>query len=56
MQVKTVMVIECACCGKYLGEKDGRGVEGPTSSVCDNCLDIYYPEQADRVRELGRAA
>ena len=29
--------IECAWCGKYMGEKDGYGVEGVTHGMCKQC-------------------
>jgi uncharacterized Zn finger protein (UPF0148 family) len=38
----TVMPIECAWCGIPLGEKNGEGVEGTTSGICPDCLEIEY--------------
>ena len=32
------MKIVCACCGKDMGEKDGKGIEGISHGVCDQCL------------------
>ena len=29
--------IECAWCGRYMGERDGYGVEGVTHSICEQC-------------------
>ena len=40
MAKKTVLTIECAGCGAGMGTKDGQGVEGVTSSFCDECLQI----------------
>jgi len=31
------MQIECAWCGKSMGEKDGQGQEGVTSGICPEC-------------------
>jgi DNA-directed RNA polymerase subunit RPC12/RpoP len=36
-QKHTVLMIVCAWCGKPMGEKDGKGVEGTTSSICPEC-------------------
>ena len=33
------MKIMCAWCGKDLGEKDGKGEEGISHSICEKCLD-----------------
>jgi len=38
------MKIQCMHCHKDMGEKDGEGVEGTTSSICPECLSTYYPE------------
>ena len=32
------MRIVCAWCGKDMGEKDGRGVEGVSHSICQECF------------------
>ena len=32
------MKIVCAWCGKDVGEKDGKGVEGISHSICRECL------------------
>ncbi len=32
------MKIVCAWCGKDMGEKDGRGVEGVTHGQCKQCF------------------
>ena len=31
------MDIFCAWCGKYMGQKDGEGIEGESHSVCEVC-------------------
>ena len=33
----TVLKVECAWCGKDMGEKDGQGQEGTSHSICDEC-------------------
>jgi hypothetical protein len=33
------MNIECAWCGKPMGTKDGRGVEGTSHSICSECME-----------------
>ncbi len=32
------MKIVCAWCGKDMGEKNGKGVEGISHSICQECL------------------
>jgi len=32
------MKIVCAWCGKDMGEKNGKGVEGISHSICRQCL------------------
>ena len=32
------MKIVCAWCDKNVGEKDGKGVEGISHSICKECL------------------
>ena len=32
------MKIVCAWCGKDMGEKEARGAEGVTHSICKECL------------------
>ena len=32
------MIVECAWCGSSLGHKEGLGVEGVTSGICDGCF------------------
>ncbi|MBA7626771.1 hypothetical protein ES703_34227 [subsurface metagenome] len=35
--------IVCAWCGDDMGEKEGDGVEGVTSSICGKCLVKHFP-------------
>ena len=35
----TVLKIVCSICGKDMGEKDGKGVEGISHSLCPDCLE-----------------
>ena len=32
------MKIVCAWCGKEMGEKNGKGIEGISHSICRECL------------------
>ena len=32
------LTIVCAFCGKYMGEKNGNGVEGISHGVCYDCF------------------
>lgn len=38
----TVLKIICMVCHKPMGEKDGEGIEGVTSSICPKCALDYY--------------
>ena len=38
---KTTLKIQCAWCGKDMGEKDGEGIEGTSHSICQDCLDKF---------------
>jgi len=33
----TTLKIVCAWCGKYMGKKDGKGVEGISHTICPDC-------------------
>jgi len=37
MESKTVITVQCAWCGKPLGEKDGQGVSGVSDGMCSEC-------------------
>lgn len=41
--MQTVLTIQCMDCHKYLGEKDGGGVEGITSTLCKPCWKKRFP-------------
>ncbi len=45
----TVLKIECVFCGRLLGEKDGMGCTGATSSICPECIRKYYPDYAEEL-------
>lgn len=38
----TVLYIVCAWCGASMGEKNGKGIEGTTSSICKKCAKGEY--------------
>jgi len=44
--------IECAWCGKYMGEKDGYSVEEVTHSICKQCLAKLKVEAQNRVASV----
>ena len=33
----TTIIIVCSWCGKEMGTKDGKGQEGVSHSICDDC-------------------
>ena len=35
--------VTCAWCGKDMGEKDGRGVEGVSHGICEECQKKHFP-------------
>lgn len=39
----TTLIIVCAWCGKYLGEKDGDGQTGITHGICPECAEENFP-------------
>ena len=41
---KTVMEIRCVYCDKYMGEKDGKGVKGVTTGICEECWKKNFPQ------------
>jgi hypothetical protein len=53
-----VLMIRCAWCGKDLGTKDGHGVEGETSGICEDCarrwLSDVQVSEALAEREMDR--
>lgn len=46
-----IMRIICAWCGKDMGEKEGKGVEGTSHSICDECADKVVAEMASLLEE-----
>ena len=44
MTVKTILKIVCMYCGAAMGQKDGKGVEGTSHSICKLCWQEHYPE------------
>ena len=45
------MKIVCAWCGRFLGEKDGGGVEGISHSVCEQCLIEASPAEESKTNK-----
>lgn len=45
------MKIECAWCGKNMGEKDGEGIEGVSHSVCEECYEKMTPDAQKNMRQ-----
>lgn len=41
---RTTLKIQCAWCGKDMGEKDGEGVEGTSHSICQHCLSRFLSQ------------
>ena len=50
------MKIVCAWCHKYMGEKDGEGVEGVSHSICRECLVKLMTKVESKIREAGGQA
>lgn len=55
------MNIECAWCGKPLGIKDGKGVEGTSHSICPKCavefgLDAKQKRMYNAATELASSS
>jgi len=47
--LKTKLKIRCAWCGEDMGEKDGKGIEGTSDGICDNCLLQHFPHLYERI-------
>lgn len=43
MKVATILEIACMYCGCSMGEKDGEGVSGVTTSICCTCWTARFP-------------
>ena len=41
--MKTVLKSVCMYCKKYMGEKDGKGVEGISHGICRECWADRFP-------------
>jgi hypothetical protein len=37
--------IICSNCGKYMGSKDGGGIEGISHSICEDCIIKLYGDE-----------
>ena len=48
----TVLKVICGWCGKKISKKDGQGTEAESLSICNNCLNLYFPLHADIIRGL----
>jgi len=42
----TTLIRVCAWCGRDLGSKDGMGIRGVTSGICDRCAAALLEEVA----------
>ena len=45
------MKVVCAWCDKDMGEKDGKGVEGISHGICEECLAKVLKEEKDGNKE-----
>jgi hypothetical protein len=50
------VIVECAWCGSFLGEKDGRGLTGITSGICDECFMQIFGELSSGLARGARDA
>lgn len=41
----TILKIICMYCKREMGERDGQGVEGDTSSICRQCWEKHFPDE-----------
>jgi hypothetical protein len=48
--------LECMYCRKDMGVKPGRIEGNRSSSICNSCLETYYPQYAAMVKHLRQAA
>lgn len=56
MTTKTVLKLICMLCGKEVGEKDGEGQSGNTSTVCPECADIWFNIKLKGVKEIEKGS
>jgi len=38
------MQVICAYCGEYIGEMDGKGIEGISHGICETCYQTQMAE------------
>lgn len=43
------MKIVCAWCGKKMGEKDGKGVEGVSHTLCEECFAKWMAKVENKI-------
>ena len=57
MESKTVITVQCAWCGKPMGEKDGKGVSGTSHGMCEECYNRLTEDMdiADNMRDYWRS-
>jgi len=57
MESKTVITVQCAWCGKGMGEKDGKGVSGTSHGMCRGCYDRLTEDMeiAENMRSYWRS-
>ena len=44
---KSVLKIICAWCGKDMGEKNNKGLEGVSHGICDECSAVIGTSQVE---------
>ncbi len=57
--MKTTLKIACMYCEKDMGEKDGKGVEGTSHSICRECWEKHVPGEpypADKQKPIRTCA
>ena len=42
------MIIQCAWCGKYMGEKPPYEDKSVTHTICDECIAKYFPKKGSK--------
>jgi len=47
------MKIVCAYCGRYIGEKEGNGVEGDSHGICQECFEKRMNDRKE-VKDDGK--
>jgi hypothetical protein len=48
------MTVTCAWCGRYLGTKDGHGVEGVSHGICEDCARRWLSDERVEVAVAER--